>query len=147
MPRVNLSISQELYDALLEEAESGNITVNHLILSVLEEKYNNRSGIDYVALLDKIISESKEMTGDFVLADLPTYSNIEGLLIETGAHISIASVKARLGKMYNEAVRKDAIPGVERAVIEKNGVEQLKFLSRAAVYTKLLSNVAKSEND
>ena len=138
MPRVNLSISQELYDQLQKDAENRNITVNHLILRVLEEKFNNQSCIDYVALLDKMISESKEMTGDFVLADLPTYSGIEGLLIEIDAKISAASVKARLGKMYNEAVRKKVIPGVNRAIIEKNGVEELKFLSRAAVYTKLL---------
>lgn len=138
MPRVNLSISQELYDQLQKDAENRNITVNHLILRVLEEKFNNQSCIDYVALLDKMISESKEMTGDFVLADLPTYSGIEGLLIEIDAKISAASVKARLGKMYNEAVRKKVIPEVNRAIIEKNGVEELKFLSRAAVYTKLL---------
>lgn len=145
MPRVNLSISQELYDMLQKEAESGNITVNHLILSVLEDKFNNQSSIDYVALLDKMISESKEMTGDFVLADLPTYSSIEGMLIETDAKISAASVKARLGKMYNEAVRKDVIPGVDRAIIEKNGIQELKFLSRAAVYTRLMKK-AKGED-
>lgn len=138
MPRVNLSISQELYDQLQKDAQNRNITVNHLILRVLEEKFNNQSCIDYVALLDKMISESKEMTGDFVLADLPTYSSIEGLLIETDAKISAASVKARLGKMYNEAVRKEVIPGVNRAIIEKNGIQELKFLSRAAVYTKLM---------
>lgn len=40
--------------------------------------------------------------------------------------------------MYNEAVRKDIIPGVDRAIIEKNGTQELKFLSRAAVYTKLM---------
>lgn len=48
-------------------------------------------------------------------------------------------------RLYNEAVRKDVIPGVDRAVIEKNGVEELKFLSRAAVYTKLMKK-AKGED-
>lgn len=138
MPRVNLSISQELYDQLQKEAEKGNITVNHLILSVLEDKYCNQSSIDYVALLDKMISESEEMKGDFVLADLPTYASIDGMLIERDAKISVASVKARLGKMYNEAVRKEVIPGVDRALTERDGVQELKFLSRAAVYTKLM---------
>lgn len=138
MPRVNLSISQELYDQLQKEAEKGNITVNHLILSILEDKYCNQSSIDYVALLDKMISESKDMKGDFVLADLPTYASIDGMLIERDAKISAASVKARLGKMYNEAVRKEVIPGVDRALTEKDGVQELKFLSRAAVYTKLM---------
>lgn len=145
MPRVNLSISQELYNQLQKEAEKSSITVNHLILSVLEEKYSNQSSVDYVVLLDKMITESKQMTGDFVLADLPTYSGIEEMLIETKTNISAASVKARLGKMYNEAVRKEVIPGVNRAIIERNGAEELKFLSRAAVYTKML-NKAKGED-
>lgn len=138
MPRINLSVSQELYDKLLDEAEKRNSTVNYLVLSDLEEKYSNQSSMDYIAILDNMINESKQMEGDFILADLPTYANIEGILIEKNVNISTASVKARLGKMYNEAVRKAVIPGVERAIIEKNGVQELKFLSRAAVYTKLL---------
>lgn len=141
MPRVNLSISQELYDQLQKEAEKGNITVNHLILSVLEEKYGEANKIDYVVLLDKMIAESKQMTGDFVLADLPTYAGIDNILVEIEANVSAPSVKARLGKMYNEAVRKQAIPDVDRAVIEKNGTQELKFLSRAAVYTKMLKKI------
>lgn len=147
MPRINLSVSQELYDKLLDEAEKRNSTVNYLVLSDLEEKYSNQSSMDYIAILDNMINESKQMEGDFILADLPTYANIEGILIEKNVNISTASVKARLGKMYNEAVRKAVIPGVERAIIEKNGVQELKFLSRAAVYTKLLKKWHKEQNE
>lgn len=42
-------------------------------------------------------------------------------------------------KMYNEAVKKGSINGVERAVTNKNGVEELKFWCRAAVYCNKLS--------
>lgn len=139
MPRVNLSVSEQLYDKLQAEAQKGNITVNHLILSLLEEKYNSESCIDYVVLLDNMIAESQAKSGDFVLADLPTYASLEGTIIEFDNSVSAASARARLGKMYNEAVRKGVIPGVRRAVIEKNGSQELKFLSRAAVYTKKLS--------
>lgn len=70
-----------------------------ILYSMGRNRFIELSSIDYVALLDKMIRESKEMTGDFVLADLPTYSSIEGMLIETDAKISAASVKARLGKI------------------------------------------------
>lgn len=138
MPRVNLSISQDLYDKLQGEAEKRNITVNHLIVSVLQEKYGSKGKVDYIVMLDKMIDESKEMKGDFVLADLPTYAGINNILIEMNTEVSAASVRARLGKMYNELVRKSVIPGVNRVMIEKNGVKEPKFASRAAVYTRLM---------
>ena len=62
--------------------------------------------------------------------------------IENHIKESPASVRARLGKMYNEAVKKGVVKGVERAVVMKNGVEQLKFLCRAAVYSNKLSKAS-----
>lgn len=44
-----------------------------ILYSMGRNRFIELSSIDYVALLDKMIRESKEMTGDFVLADLPTY--------------------------------------------------------------------------
>ena len=144
MPRVHLSISTELYDQLQRDAKQENITVNHLVLSILQEKYDTPCGIDYIALLNQMILESQEVTGDFVLADLPTYSGVREMLDGKKSNISAASVRARLGKMYNEAVRTDAVPYVKRAVIEHEGSSELKFLARAAVYTKLMS---RKQND
>lgn len=136
MPRINLSVSQDLYDKLLQEADALNITVNQLILRDLQSKYGNESNVDYIVLLDNMVRESGKMKGDFILADLPTYAGVGEILYEINSKVSEASVKARLGKMYNELVRKGYIKGVDRATIEKNGKNELKFSSRAAVYTK-----------
>ena len=47
--------------------------------------------------------------------------------------------------MYNEAVKKGSIKGIERAVVNRNGVEELKFLCRAAVYCNKLNKTGKKK--
>lgn len=135
MPRVNLSITQELYDNLEKAAENNNTTINMLVLNVLESMYAEKITYDYSIALQSLIEESNEMETEFTLADLPTFANIEVTTMDNG-YMKPATVRARLGKMYNEAVRNGKIQNVERAVIEKNGKEELKFISRAAVYLK-----------
>ena len=86
-----------------------------------------------------VLKETDEFIGDCGI----TIQNIDGdMLPEIGYHIhkeheikdSPAQVKARLGKIFNEAVRKGTANGVVRATTIKNGEEHLKFYSRAAVY-------------
>jgi hypothetical protein len=48
-------------------------------------------------------------------------------------YLQPATLRARLGKLYNSAVRNDKVPCVKRA--EKDD-GRLKFLARAAVYIK-----------
>ncbi len=134
MPRVNLSISETLFNKLQKAADKKKITVNSLILDTLEDEYNTAVRYDYTAALQLMISESRKMKKEFTLSDLPTFSDVDQVLTENRINESSASVRARLGKMYNEAVRKGSVKGVERAVINRNGVEELKFWNRAAVY-------------
>ena len=134
MPRVNLSISEDLYKKLQKAADKKKITVNSLILDTLEDEYNTAVRYDYTAALQLMISESRKMKKEFTLSDLPTFSDVDQVLAENHINESPASVRARLGKMYNEAVRKGTVKGVERAVVNRNGVEELKFWNRAAVY-------------
>ena len=139
MPRINLSISDDLYNQLQKAADKQKITVNSLILETLEDKFNTAVRYDYTAALKLMVAESKKMEKEFTLSDLPTFADVEQVLIENNIKESPASVRARLGKMYNEAVKKGSINGVERAVTNKNGVEELKFWCRAAVYCNKLS--------
>ncbi|SFU87605.1 hypothetical protein [Butyrivibrio sp. M55] len=143
MPRVNLSISEDLYKQLQKDADKRNITVNNLILDMIEDKYNPSIRYDYTLALNNMISESKKTQGEYTLSDLPTFKNVEQILIENHVSESPASVRARLGKMYNEAVKKGSIKGIERAVVNRNGVEELKFLCRAAVYYNKLNKPRK----
>ena len=135
MPRLNLSITQELYKKKKKAAENNNTTINMLVLNVLESMYAEKVTYDYSIALQSLIEESKEMKSEFTLSDLPTFANIEVTNMDNG-YLKPATVRARLGKMYNEAVRNGKVQNIERAVIEKNGKEELKFISRAAVYLK-----------
>ena len=135
MPRINLSINEDLYNQIQKAADKQKVTVNSLILEALEEKYSTKVRYDYTTALKLMISE-------FTLSDLPTFKDVDQVLIENHINESPASVRARLGKMYNEAVKKGVVKGIERAVVMKNGVEQLKFLCRAAVYSNKLSKAA-----
>ena len=135
MPRVNLSISQDLFDQIEKAAKKENITVNYYICDMLEERFGKRTVYDYTSALANMIREAKSMDKDFTLADLPTFACVGEVLDEYKIKESPAQVRARLGKMFNEAVRKGSAKGIERAVVEKDGKQEFKFLSRAAVYT------------
>ena len=134
MPRVNLSLPQELYDRIEKSANKENITVNYYICEKLEEMFGRNDTYDYTVAVGNMIKEAKKMDKEFTLSDLPTFAGVAEFLKEHEIKDSPAQVKARLGKIFNEAVRKGTANGVVRATTIKNGEEQLKFYSRAAVY-------------
>lgn len=143
MARVNLSVDDKLYKKLQEVAAAENTTINYLILSMLEEKYLDDEVYDYNSALEQMITESKEMGEEFTLADLPVFKMVDGMIIEKNLPVTSASVRARLGKMFNEAVRNGNVPNVKRALIEKDGKEELKFVCRAAVYNHIMNKTKK----
>jgi hypothetical protein len=139
MPRVNLSLSQELYDQIEKAAKKENITVNYFVCEMLEERFGKRTTYDYTAAVSEMIKEAKKMDKEFTLADLPTFSYVVEVLKDYKIKESPAQVRARLGKMFNEAVRSGTAKGVERATTVRNGKKELKFYCRAAVYVNKLS--------
>lgn len=134
MPRVNLSLSQDMYDQIEKEAKKQNITVNYYVCEMLEERFGKRTTYDYTVAVSEMIKEAKKMDKEFTLADLPTFADVNEVLAEYKIKESPAQVRARLGKMFNEAVKQGNAKGIERATTIKNGEEQLKFYCRAAVY-------------
>lgn len=143
MPRVNLSIGQELYENIAKKAKNENKTVNYLIYELLEKEYGDHSSYDYSEALNNLIVEAKDMEKEFTLADLQTFAGVEEILVEIESKESAAAVRARLGKLFNEAVKRGVIPGVKRSTIEQNGNQTLKFSSRAAVYSNSSNSKAK----
>ncbi len=135
MPRINLSINDELYEQLQKAAKKDNITVNYVVCEALEEKFGKATVYDYALALTSMIKEAGTMEKDFTLADLPTFAYVGDVIKEYKIKETPAQVRARLGKMFNEAVRKGTAKGIKRAVVVKNGVEEPKFHCRAAVYT------------
>lgn len=134
MPRVNLSIDEDLFKCLEKDATAHNSTVNVHIISILEGLYK-QNPFDYQAALNKLIDETqlKSNGEEFTLVELPSFSEICVAKAEE-ANVKPSIVRARLGKMFNSGVRKGNIKGVKRQTVVKNNKEELKFSSRAAVY-------------
>ncbi len=138
MPRVNLSLSQDLYDQIEKAAKKEKVSVNYYICDMLEEQFGRGTSYDYAVAVNSMIKEAKKMKKEFTLADLPTFAEVGDVVVEYKINESPAQVRARLGKLFNEAVRNGSAKDVERAVTEKDGKQQLRFYSRAAVYVNKL---------
>jgi hypothetical protein len=155
MPRVYLTLEQELFDRLEEDANENRITMNLLMQNIFERIYMgglnysdiiekiglDTIGFDYTKALSELIKETNEREdGEFTLVMLESFSKLCISTVEKG-YLQPATLRARLGKLYNSAVRNDVnkdykdkvLPCIERAK-DDNG--DLKLISRAAVYVK-----------
>lgn len=152
MPRVYLTLEQKLFEYIEEDANKNNITMNLLMQNIFERIYMgglnygdiiekialDTVGFDYTSALNELIKETEERpNGEFTLVDLETFSKLCIATSENG-YLQPATLRARLGKLFNSAVRKNTeenpiVPFVKRAK-KDNG--ELKFLARAAVYVK-----------
>lgn len=131
--RINLSVEDDLFKLLKEDADKHNCPINVYLISMLEQIYL-QNPFDYPAALEVIEKEAKEQPvgKDFTLVELPSFSEICIVRAEN-AQLKPSVVRARLGKMFNSRVREGAVGDVSRSM-EANG--SLKFISRAAVYCR-----------
>lgn len=141
--RIHLTVEGDLFTRLDLEAKKQNTTVNLLIIDKLQELYFDNVSIDYGAELKKLIDETKDLEdgGEFTLLDLPSFSKIAVVQTKNGAIVP-ATIRARLGREFNEAIRRGSVPWVTRAA---TGDGALRFKSRAALYVidkSLIDNVA-----
>jgi len=133
MARINLSIDDDLFDLLKEDAEKHNCTVNVYLITLLEKLYK-QNPFNYQAALETLEKEAKNQPfgKEFTLVDLPSFSEISVVKAED-ANLKPSIVRARLGKMFNSRVRDKKVGDVIRQ-LDENG--DLKFISRSAVYTR-----------
>ncbi|KGR90594.1 hypothetical protein RhiirA1_477805 [Rhizophagus irregularis] len=164
MPRVYLTLEQELFKRIEEDANKNNITINLLMQNIFERIYMSglnysdivekigldTVGFDYTAALNELIKETNERDdGEFTLVMLDSFSKLCISTVEKG-YLQPSTLRAKLGKLYNSVVKKDqnkaeqdkVLPGVERAR-DDNG--DLKFISRTAVYVK--NSIKQKENE
>jgi SMC interacting uncharacterized protein involved in chromosome segregation len=135
MPRIYLSIEDDLFDLISKDAEELNTTVNVRIVNILEGMYK-QNPFDYQKAIDKIINEIQQMNNgeEFTLTQLKSFSEIS-IARSENAKIKPNIARAKLGKQINGLVRAGHLPGVKRQnTITKNGETRLKFINRAAVY-------------
>lgn len=131
--RINLSIDDELFEALKTEADAQGCTVNVHLVSILEKLYK-RTPFDYSAALATLENEAKAQPvgKSFTLVDLPSFTEISVVQAEE-AELKPSIVRARLGKMFNSRVRDGKVGDVKRCR-DENG--ELVFSSRTAVYIR-----------
>lgn len=139
MARINLSIENELFELLCNDAEEHNCTVNVYLISLLEGLYK-QNPFDYEKALTVLIEEAmdKPIGEEFILFDLPSFSEICVARAEN-ANLKPSIVRARLGKMFNSLVRSNKVKNNEDGYMIKRKYKEddsPKFLSRAAVYTR-----------
>lgn len=137
MPRINLTISEDLLQALQEAAKKNLLPINLVAVETLE-KVHIKQAIDYSNIIQQLIAEIDELPRDkteFCLNDLKTYAEIEQFQ-EIDGEIKPTALRPRIGRAFNEVERTVGIKGVKRAyTIDKHGNRTLKFEHRAAVYT------------
>lgn len=134
MPRVNLSLSNELFSALQADSLSHDCTVNVMILSILEQLYL-QDPFDYEAAMHQLESEANQLplNSEFTLSCLNSFSNIPVALSQK-AILKPSTIRARLGKMFNARVRAGLLPGIVRSTDDQGA---LKFSARSAVYKRI----------
>ncbi|MBR2913828.1 MAG: hypothetical protein IKK51_02860 [Oscillospiraceae bacterium] len=134
MPRINLSIDDDLFTAMQNAANQSGCTVNVLVVSILETLYK-QTPFNYSSALATLEEEAKSQpyNQDFTLVDLPSFKEISVAKAEN-ANLKPSVVRARLGRMFNTRIKEGKVGNVKRSV---DGQGNLKFISRTAVYANV----------
>lgn len=115
MKRLYLTLDDRLYQKIMELAGNRGIPPSSLVVGNLEDLYLKTDAINYDKLLEKIYKEAQERDNTpFILSDLPSFSE----LIVTNAakaHIGPSTLRARIGKTFNAAVKEGKVGNVVRA--------------------------------
>lgn len=139
--RVNLSLDDQLYRAVENDAKTKGIPISTLIVDHLKDLYPEVMAPDVEEFLGALYQEALKMEADkpFILAELPSFKK---LVVATTQkeHISPATLRARIGRSFNSAVRNGKTPGIERAMT-KDG--KLKNFGSTAMYIRVRPGKAK----
>lgn len=116
MKRLYLTLDDRLYERIQTEAEEKGVPPTSLVVGNLEDLYLRNEAVDYKQLLNILINEAKQRQIDepFLLADLPSFRDLV-IASAKKAHISPSTVRARIGKSFNAAVRNGKVGSVKRA--------------------------------
>ena len=133
MARINLSIDDNLFNALETDANEHNCTVNVYLITLLEKRYK-QNPFDYETALKTLEKEAKgrPLNTDFTLVDLPSFCKISVARADQ-ANLQPSIVRPRLGMMFHKRVVSGMVGNVSRA-FDSSG--NLMFDHRAAVYIR-----------
>lgn len=136
MPRVNLSLDQHLFNELDQLAKRNQISINLVILKILEGICYNNQSINTVQALKEIIEETEKLEDGekFQLRDLESYNKYT---VATGVlgRVQPSTIRGRLSKEFNKAIDTGRITHIKQIkVMDKNGNRVAKKLGGASVY-------------
>lgn len=116
MKRLYLTLDDRLFEKIQEAANRKGVPPTSLVVSNLEDLYLQADAVDYDGLLKKLCEEATHQPPDapFLLGELPSFAALVIASAEK-AHISPSTIRARVGKMWNAAVRHQKVEGIERA--------------------------------
>lgn len=135
MARVNLSLSDELFERISSAAQEKGLSVGSLVVGILEEIYLSNP-VNYKDLLDEVVGEAEKypVGKPFALVELESFRDIMKMQV-SGGEIKPSTVRARIGLLFNEAVAGGRVGGVVR---HKTETGKLAFnRGRAALYVRV----------
>ncbi|MBQ0140186.1 MAG: hypothetical protein KBT36_12940 [Kurthia sp.] len=136
MPRVQINLDDNLHDILAQRATTHNLNINYEIVAILENLFIEKP-FDYISALKTIIDETAaiEVGQTFALHDLPFFNTIEHWKPNNEQMaLKPSGIRAKLGRMFNDAVENKCVPHVIRALNDKG---ELKFKGSTSLYLKI----------
>ncbi len=136
----NITLDDERAQMVERVAKENGIPASTYLRSLLEQSIHTTATkpnpTDYKVIVDQlynaIMSDTSLNGKEFVLRDLPLYQQLCIVSAKNG-QISIETVRASIGKIFNRKIAHGFYKGIVRATSEHGA---LKFKTGAAVYRK-----------
>lgn len=130
-----LRMEESLMADVKRAAEKAGVSMNTWIINLLEDTLQGQRSFNDEQVFQTMIEEIQRCAfkkNEFLLSELESFAQLSVSTVEKG-YLQPSTLRARVGKAFNRAVREGQIPGVTRAK-DENG--NLKFRFRAALYRK-----------
>lgn len=130
--RINLTISDELFKKIEQDANRFDVTVTMMIESTLEDKYDVNI-FNYPASLALLVQEALNLPPNkiFTVSQIPCFD----MVVENAKNYGLTEqqIKARMGKYFNQKIREKSFKGIKRAT---DNFGRPKTICRAAAYIR-----------
>ncbi|SDJ31062.1 hypothetical protein SAMN04487760_10524 [Lachnospiraceae bacterium G41] len=145
MPRINFSVTDDLYKQIEEKAQKRNVSVNSYVYNIIVKQFCD-SDFDLLDEFENLIKEADSKEGDFSLNDLDTFKNLDDKLKETNYPENVKQVKTRLGMMFQDTVKNNVDYEVNNVMtISRDGKEVERTSHRMKLYSAKLQELSKGK--
>ena len=142
MARLNLTLSDDLYNIISDEAVRKGVSVNNLVYNVLVNHFVD-TDFDLLEEFEKIKKEAYEQEGNYNLNSLKSFQDLERKLIDSNYPESLPQVKSRLALMFKNSTDYSVHTDKGDFTIQQDENDKKKTYERAVTYFNLLSGMKK----